>query len=362
MNKKERHIAVELFCGVGGMSLGFSDAGFRVAAAIDSSIINVDLHKQNFPETASICADISMIHGHDIRSRAGLDEVNIAVVFGGPPCQGFSIGGARDAGDPRNGLILEFARIVTELQPMYFVMENVGGLLQPQYQPMLAKFKNKLRRHGFACVLPVQRLNAADFGVPQRRKRAFILGYRSDVAPPTYPTPGRAKHVTVGEAIDDLLCVEDAVIDENGCFAGALGPASPYAKMLRRANRGPLTGFTRTEHSDATRERFRNVPPGGVDRTSRFIRLSRAGVAPTLRAGTGFENGRFMAPRPIHPDFPRCINLREAARLHSYPDWFRFHQTKWHGFMQIGNSVPPLLAKAVAQQVMRSVSASESRR
>jgi DNA (cytosine-5)-methyltransferase 1 len=96
-----------------------------------------------------------------------------------------------------------------------------------------------------------------------------------------------------------------------------------------------------------------------MDSVSRFIRLSRGGVAPTLRAGTGLENGRFMAPRPIHPDFDRCICMREAARLHSYPDWFAFDETKWHAFMQIGNSVPPALATAVAKQIMLAIRSSE---
>ena len=351
-------IAIDLFCGAGGMSLGFDRAGFRLAAAVDLSKINTNIHEKNFPNATTICEDVKNLTGAMLRRRAGLGREKIAVVFGGPPCQGFSIGGKRNARDPRNLLMLEFARLVVELRPRYFVMENVAGLLRPQHSPVLARFKYRLRRGGYSIVDPILSLNAADFGVPQRRKRAFILGYRGGETAPTYPDPVRTL-VTVGAAIDDLKCVErDQLVDGDG-YTGRLGTPSAYARQLRRPLGATMngsriiTGFARTTHSLKTIKRFKRVKPGGVDSVSRFIRLKRSGVAPTLRAGTGFENGRFMAPRPIHPDYPRCICLREAARLHSFPDWFVFHETKWHGFMQIGNSVPPVLAHAVAAEMMK---------
>jgi DNA (cytosine-5)-methyltransferase 1 len=170
--------------------------------------------------------------------------------------------------------------------------------------------------------------------------------------------------VTVGEAIDDLLCVEKRRLVDGGTYRGTLRRAGAYAARLRDLPDDPkrkanlaqgLTGFARTSHSDATLRRFRRVEPGGVDAISRFVRLDRNDVAPTLRAGTGLDAGRFMAPRPIHHEFHRVICTREAARLHSFPDWFAFHETKWHSFMQIGNSVPPLLARAVALEVMRAL-------
>lgn len=342
------------------MSLGFELAGFRLAAAIDSSAINTGVHKTNFPNTVTICEKVEKLTGVSIRRKAGVGAQAISVVLGGPPCQGFSIGGKGREGDPRNDLILEFARLVVELHPRYFVMENVAGLLQPRFEPILTRFKRDLREGGYAVVEPIQCINAADFSVPQRRRRVFILGYEDGEAKPSYPA-AIGKRVTVGAAIDDLKCVEGAKLVDDDAYVGRIGSSSTYARLLRgagarsRKRSRAITGFARTRHSAVTIERFQLVKPGGVDPVSRFIRLARTGLAPTLRAGTGFENGRFMAPRPIHHDYPRCICLREAARLHSFPDWFVFHKTKWHGFMQIGNSVPPALARAVASEVMKAL-------
>jgi DNA (cytosine-5)-methyltransferase 1 len=143
-----------------------------------------------------------------------------------------------------------------------------------------------------------------------------------------------------------------------------LGPPSPYARVLRGETNDPddlsqprhsngsgLTGCQGTSHSPETTQRCAATPPGTYEPVSRFYRLTKDGFAPTLRAGTGPANGSFTAPRPIHPISPRCITVREGGRLHSFPDWFCFHPTKWHGFRQLGNSVPPFLARAVAKQV-----------
>jgi DNA (cytosine-5)-methyltransferase 1 len=342
------------------MSLGFVQAGFKVVAAIDVSQTNVGLHKRNFPRTTTICQDVRRLTGASIRTKARLGRATIDVVFGGPPCQGFSIGGKQRVTDARNKLLLEFARIVTELKPRYFVMENVAGLLAKRYAPLVAKFKRVLRKGGYTIVEPVLRLDAVRFGVPQRRRRVFVLGHRKGVRAPSYPSP-TDERVTVGAAIDDLkVAVAMASAAKRDSYAGRLGTPSQYASTLRRRGVGALTnsiaGLAVTEHSEEVLKRFKGVKPGGVDAISRFIRLARDGVAPTLRAGTGPENGRFMAPRPIHHDDARCITVREAARLHSFPDWFAFHETKWNGFMQIGNSVPPRLARAVASEIKRSLS------
>ena len=121
----------------------------------------------------------------------------------------------------------------------------------------------------------------------------------------------------------------------------------------RRYNHHLLTSSLRTNHTSNSIERFTKTPPGKREPISRFLKLHPDGLCNTLRAGTPSHRGSYTSPRPIHPVTPRCITVREAARLHSYPDWFRFHVTKWHGFRQIGNSVPPLLAKAVAQEIMQ---------
>ena len=340
------------------MSLGFEQAGFTVASAVDVSAINAKVHETNFPKAATLCADIRQLDGATIRQSAALGEVDIDVVFGGPPCQGFSVGGKQRIGDPRNELLLEFARLVTELQSKYFVMENVAGLLGDRYAPLLKEFKRVLRRGGYFILEPVMCLDAANFGVPQRRKRVFVVGWREGESAPSYPKERRDR-VSVGAAIDDLRIVNRSKLVDGDSYAGRLGVPTPYSRSLRKQRNGSalkaITGFARTAHSAEVVERFKLVKQGKVDPISRFIRLDPSSVAPTLRAGTGSENGRFMAPRPIHPDYPRCISVREAARLHSFPDWFVLHGTKWNGFMQIGNAVPPALAKAVAGEVKKSL-------
>jgi DNA (cytosine-5)-methyltransferase 1 len=133
---------------------------------------------------------------------------------------------------------------------------------------------------------------------------------------------------------------------------------SEYAKSLSMANGTrtlKLTSSLRTVHTPESQKRFTETRHGCVEKISRFLKLDPAAYCNTLRAGTASDRGAFTSPRPIHPHTPRCITVREAARLHSYPDWFRFHVTKWHGFRQIGNSVPPLLARAVALQVIAAL-------
>jgi DNA (cytosine-5)-methyltransferase 1 len=130
---------------------------------------------------------------------------------------------------------------------------------------------------------------------------------------------------------------------------------SPYAKSLRFGtgnSRNLLTSSLRTIHTALSKKRFKATRPGETEPISRFLKLDPHGVCNTIRAGTASDRGAFTSPRPIHPFSPRCITVREAARLHSYPDWFRFHVTKWHGFRQVGNSVPPLLGQAVASKIM----------
>ncbi len=285
--------------------------------------------------------------------------------MGGPPCQGFSVGGARSASDPRNALVFDFMRVVEELKPSYFVMENVPGILDPRYAPILESVLRTASRLGYHVDHPFWLLNAADFGVPQRRRRTFVVGSLAGMLRPMMPV-GLARPVTVGQALRDLYVVEERPERiRDGQYFGALGKASAYSLRLRRSSSeppAPLSGFFPTEHTRATVKRFSKVKPGDYEAVSRFYRLEEAGVSPTLRAGTGVERGKFMAPRPIHPVYDRCIHVREAARLHSFPDRFQFHEAKWHAFMQIGNSVPPLLSQAVGDSIMSALRASACRK
>ena len=356
------------------MGLGFEQAGFDVLAAFDLEEFNVATHTRNFPHTAAFAVDLARETGDSLRQLAGLNATDIDVVFGGPPCQGFSFGGRQNIEDERNLLVFDFARLVRQLRPRYFVMENVKGLMSEKAKPILDSFVRRVKKSGYNVVEPIRFLNAADYGVPQRRWRTFILGSRKDVAALQYPEPqgcpdegGGYFRPIVKDAISDLPILEnfDDLL-ENDVFNGQLPKTTnSYARLMRGMETGSsekqkkrvasveqLTGCLRTTHSKEVIRRFSKTFPGTSEPVSRYFRLAWDDVAPTIRAGTGADHGSHTAPRPIHPTVPRCISAREAARLHSIPDWFQLHGTRWHDFRQIGNSVPPMLAKAVAEMVL----------
>jgi DNA (cytosine-5)-methyltransferase 1 len=364
----QRPIGIDLFAGAGGLSLGFEQAGFDVVAAVEIDPIHCAIHEFNFPKTVTICKSVIDLDSVEIRSRAGIGNRAIDVVFGGAPCQGFSLIGKRAMDDPRNDLVHHFVRLVLELRPRYFVFENVKGLTVGPHKKFLEEIIEEFQTDGtYNVVTDYRVLNAADYGVPQDRRRLFLLGARKGLALPTYPDT--RQRVTVAEAIGDLPEVEEIPeLIERDWTPAKYKRSSPYAKKLRGLANDPcdfsyrrefdrniLTSSLRTYHTELSRSRFAATPCGETETVSRFHKLDPDGVCNTLRAGTNSDRGAFTSPRPIHPYTPRCITVREAARLHSYPDWFRFHVTKWHGFRQIGNSVPPLLAQAVAAQVMTAL-------
>ncbi|MGA9058611.1 MAG: DNA cytosine methyltransferase [Terriglobia bacterium] len=376
MHKASRPVGVDLCCGVGGMSLGFEQAGFDVCAAVDIDTIHVSTHQQNFPDCKTWRADLAEISGDDIRSEATLEDSSIDVAFAGTPCQGFSLIGRRCPDDPRNFVLFELARLIGELSPSYWVLENVEGIQLGAAKTVLEEFLRRVRDIGYCYIDPIQVLNAAEFGVPQLRRRVFVLGYKKGLKAPEYPKPiyvvgrnGDYAGPTVWDAIGDLPLIDNyKYLLSTDEFRGALGEPSDYAKVLRgeasdpddfsqkrERNGNGLTGCMRTMHTAGTIERFRKTRQGAYEEVSRFHRLAKNGLANTLRAGTGPAQGSFMAPRPIHPFQDRCISVREAARLHSFPDWFCFHPTKWHAFRQIGNSVPPRLARSVARSTFRAL-------
>jgi DNA (cytosine-5)-methyltransferase 1 len=363
---KRRPVGIDLFAGAGGLSLGFEQAGFDVRAAVELDPIHCVVHEFNFPNCVSICADASKITGAQIRKKAGLGKTQIDVVFGGAPCQGFSLIGKRALDDPRNGLLLQFLRLVVELDADYFVFENVKGLTVGEHRKLLQELIDAFAGEGYDIVLPYQVLNAADFGVPQDRRRVFLVGGKNGLPLPVYPTP-LDRRTTVWEAIGDLPNADDypELIDSDSVGRGRYRKGSPYARVLRGQDVDPhdfshprywfprrLTSSMRTVHTPLSQSRFEATAHGKVETISRFLKLHPDGLCNTLRAGTGSDRGAFTSPRPIHPHVPRVITVREAARLHSYPDWFRLHSTKWHGFREIGNSVPPLLGRAVAAQLI----------
>jgi DNA (cytosine-5)-methyltransferase 1 len=404
-----RPVAIDLFAGAGGLSLGLEQAGFDVAAAVEYDPVHAATHEFNFPLTQVLCADVSAplepdelrdaaieglrAHRHDLDKWDGQFDL----IAGGPPCQGFSLIGKRLVDDRRNQLVFHFFRLVSALRPRYFVLENVPGMAKGGHASILEQLCAEFEDAGYRFPDEDKHriLNAAEFGVPQDRRRLFLIGTRDDQrvtaappAPTTYPVPKRRGASatttesalplgpTVWDAIGDLpnvnrfqrLKTSDAVKLSPATLREMEVAASLYARALRGLDNDPedlsrprtwdpalLTGSTRTEHTDASVRRFRDTHAGATEPASRLYKLDAQGLCNTLRAGSGSERGAFTSPRPIHPKAPRVLSNREAARLHSFPDWFRLHTTKWHGFRQIGNAVVPLVGRAVAREVVQAL-------
>jgi DNA (cytosine-5)-methyltransferase 1 len=379
-----RPIAVDLFAGAGGMTLGFEQAGFDVLAAVEIDPIHCAVHEYNFPFWTVLCRSVTEITGEEIRRLSAIGNRDIDVVFGGPPCQGFSLIGKRSLDDSRNSLIFHFLRLILELKPKFFVMENVKGMTIGKHRQFLQEIIDEFGKSNYTVKENYQVLNAAYYGVPQNRERLFLIGCRKDVNLPNYPQPitepeQKKRHSlnlfdvkntpTVWDAIKDLPEVDNyPELKQRDWVIAEYNKPSDYASRLRylttleddysyqrKYDSRILTSSLRTEHTLESMQRFAQTSQGQTEPISRFYKLSPDGLCNTLRAGTASNRGAFTSPRPIHPFTPRCITVREAARLHSYPDWFRFHATKWHGFRQIGNSVPPLLAKAVASEIIKTL-------
>lgn len=363
-----RPIGIDLFAGAGGLSLGFEQAGFDIAASVEIDPIHCATHEYNFPKTKTICASVVDLTGDEIRRLSGIDDAEVDVVFGGAPCQGFSMIGKRALDDNRNQLVFHYVRLVSELQPKYCVFENVKGLTLGKHAQFLVELIEALGEAGYNVVHPYQVLNASDYGVPQSRERLFLLAARNDQTMPVYPNALEGR-VTVRQAIADLPDADqfDELRSTDSVRVDWL-TESTYARRLRGMegdntdfsyartfDQNILTCSLTTEHTEISKARFLATPPGQTEKISRFLRLDPEGLCNTLRAGTDSARGAHTSPRPIHPVYPRVLTVREAARLHSYPDWFRMHVTKWHGFRQIGNSVPPLLGRAVASSIMAAL-------
>ena len=353
-----RPTVVELFSGAGGLTLGCHLAGFRTATAFDKDKDLTSSFNTNFPEVPLHHVDLSTVSPSSLVDLVG---THVDGVVGGPPCQGFSEMGRRDASDPRNDLLVRFAEAVNALKPRFFVMENVPGLAAERYEyifrSMLETFDASYTIYGPHI------LDAADFGAATRRRRMTLIGFDLKRMKPldkealaaTTGTP-----TTVREAIADLpaalgssgtaltYCKDTAALTDYALRMRQSPPDGLGSKESRIANGlNRVTSSDPTKHTPNVVERFKLVEQGKRDPISRYPRLSWGQPAPVLRAGTGRDKGSFQAARPIHPEAPRVITVREAARLQGFPDWFEFSPTKWHSHRMIGNSVSPIFAEAI---------------
>jgi DNA (cytosine-5)-methyltransferase 1 len=355
---------IDLFAGAGGLSLGAARAGFKVAAAVEKDKHAYDTHRKNFPASEHSDADVSSLRGDELFSLAKIKQNTLGGLIGGPPCQGFSVIGKRQADDQRNELFFHFFRLVKETRPKFFVTENVPNILHSRYDNLRNRaFQEVL--NGYAMLEPLT-IKASDYGAPTKRSRVFFIGYDTkqfsrDLTQESF-SPLEVEKMYVRQALHGLPTrissdwqTEDAgwrpvtKCDRNYFFERVGGHipdgAGDKKSVERYLAKNEVSGCLGTRHDAEVVERYRSLAYGQRDKVSKATKLNPDGFCPTLRAGTGSDKGRFQAVRPVHYDPPRVITPREAARLQGFPDWFIFHPTKWHSFRQIGNSVSPLVAE-----------------
>jgi DNA (cytosine-5)-methyltransferase 1 len=341
---KHRHTFIDCFAGAGGLSLGLKRAGFEPGAAFDIDSDAVKTYERNIGSHI-VHADVTSIQGSQLLEVAGIERGMCSLVAGGPPCQGFSVQRRGDVNDIRNNLVFEFLRIVVEIHPRLFLMENVSAIAGPRGKPFLKELFSRAFDAGYRIHSKV--LDAADYGVPQHRKRMFLIGESLD-APSQFcfpsPTHTPANYKTVRTAIADL----------------------PKPGSTEGVNNHEPDNI-----SDLNRRRIAFVPPGGgrehipseLRLPCHSVSVAKAGhrnvygrLAWDLPSGTittkcnSFTRGKFA-----HPRDDRNISMREAARLQSFPDDFVFCGNKVAVAHQVGNAVPPLLAQRLGESLIQAL-------
>lgn len=342
---------IDLFAGVGGLSLGFEQVGFETVIANEYDASIAEAYIKNRRNSNMVVDDITKL---EISETFGKYRGKVDLVVGGPPCQGYSQKGQRKTiNDPRNFLFRYFVDVVKEVRPEYFVMENVPNLLTAEK----GFFKQELEKMftDLGYTINAQVLCAADYGVPQNRHRAFIIGKRGDtqVAMPQKVD----KRTTIWEAISDLAYLESGEGEPISKYRNA--PESDYQMQMRK-NSTELHNHIATKHSKVALERLAMIPPKGGKEflppehltksiySGTWERMDADDISVTIT--TRFDtpsSGKFT-----HPYLNRAITVREAARIQSFPDDFYFFGTKTSQMKQVGNAVPPMLARAVAKAIL----------
>lgn len=343
--------AVDLFCGAGGLSLGLKWAGFRILGAIDNDPAAVESYKRNLGPHV-VCADLQSVTANDVKSYFGVKQGDLTLIAGGPPCQGFSVKRTGSSDDPRNALVLEFIRLVAELKPRFFLLENVPGLKSKRGENYLSKLIEEAEHCGYRT--HVRSVEAAEYGIPQMRRRTLVVGEHRDYTQ-TFQFPiarlAPENYRTVADAIRDL---------PSPPFDG-----SPHPVIFNHYRESRL--------SPTNLERIRSIPEGGgreflpphlalkchgnskIRHVDTYGRLSFDQPSVTITARfDSFTRGRFG-----HPVDDRTITLREGARIQTFPDEFVFFGNREQCARQIGNAVPPLLAKIIGEQIIRALTSTE---
>lgn len=360
--KNNKLVAIDLFCGCGGFSYGFQEAGFEMVLGIDMWKDATVTYKHNLPNACVINEDITNVGAADMLKKINMTSDEIDVIIGGPPCQGFSVSGKRMIDDPRNKLYKSYVELVDNIRPKMFVMENVPGLIR--------LFGGKVKEevlHDFSSIgyrVTVQQLSSDDYGVPQQRKRVFFVGINKEKMPEdvefsfpkaTFGIPANPA-ITCKEAISDLDFVPDDVsLGED--IAYKLPAQSEYQKLMRE-NSNSIKNHSITIHKEQTKNIIAMVPDGGnyKDLPEELQSTRKVHIAwtrmnsnkPCFTIDTG-HNHHF------HYKENRVPTVRESARIQSFPDRFEFIGIKTSQLKQVGNAVPPLMAKAIAEEVIKTI-------
>ena len=345
-------IGIDLFAGAGGMSLGAEMAGVVTKAAVEMHHAAFETYRINHPDCTVL--QMGVEHLQNLSMPFPPDDL---IVFGGPPCQGFSTSNqrTRSVHNKKNWMFQAFIAFVKKTKPAWVIFENVKGILETEGGLFAKQIRKDLERLGYHCEQGL--LNAADFGVPQSRSRFFIIG-RLDADPPKLPTGGGMAKVSVDDALHDLpALVNGAHID---VLPYARNAQTDYAQCMRgglKESSGHLVSF----NAKSIVERYPFIPPGGnwADIPEEMM----ASYKDRARCHTGIYRrldptrpsvviGNFRKNMLIHPHEHRGLSVREAARLQSFPDSFIFKGSIGLQQQQVGNAVPPLLAEAVFRQVV----------
>ena len=356
--------AIDLFSGAGGLSYGFECAGFNILLGIDNDEKALETFELNHKNAKSICGDITEVsYLEDIKPIIG--DKKIDVIIGGPPCQGMSLSGPRKFDDPRNKLYLSYIRLVEEIRPDAFVIENVPGLVGLFKGQIKDSIIEKFTDLGYSIQYKI--LCAADYGVPQNRNRFFMVGNRLGI---DFKFPEKqATKITVEEAIGDLPSLQNGEMLDESDYTIPLEEASPYAQLMRKGSDKARQNYV-SRNNDLVIERYKYIGQGQNWRAiPDFLMQNYAdkgrchsGIYKRLRADQpSVVISNYRKSMLIHPYEDRGISVREAARLQSFPDTFIFEGPLMHIQQQIGNAVPPLLAKAVFQQIIKQTKEHEQR-
>ncbi|ETB64113.1 TPA: DNA (cytosine-5-)-methyltransferase [Candidatus Nomurabacteria bacterium] len=338
---------IDLFSGVGGLSLGFENAGFDIALAIDHWDDSIKTFNHNRKDKVGTTKDVYDFTDQELKTL----KKEVIGIVGGPPCQGFSMVGTRDHKDKRNSLYLEFVRFVQIIEPKFFVLENVKGLLTLKGGSFKQDIIKRFSDIGYNVTFKI--LRASDYGVPQNRDRVFFVGLKKSYFKDKFfefPDVNK-KIVTTEEALSDLLDVEEK--SETQKYKKP--PKSDYQKFIRE-NSSLIFNHEITNHSDQTVDIISKIPDGGN------IKSISQDYYKIRNYNTAFKRMNSKKPSNTidcgHRNyFHYCKNriptVRESARIQSFPDVFEFLGSKTSQYKQVGNAVPPLLAYAVAKKIKK---------